>query len=501
MVYKPYALGEKKHVFVDWALIEPGYSVAWGGAKDGGFESPYGLRISAHTPRIDSEPLIRAEHPWEEWISSSTTIFEDEGRFRLYYPAYVGRAELKDSRAATEQSDFAIPWQSSVLAYAESDNGVDWVKPTIGAVEFAGSKDNNIVLTSTGTVFKDPSAPAAERYKLIFQNKEGDGDQVLGAVSSDGLQFNQLPQPILDGYVSDTQIVARFDPEKGRYVGYFRGWDRHEHGRVHGRRAIAYAETDTFESWPKPEPIVWPQVGDGPDADIYTNSYSPWPDGGDAHLTFPVFYQRRHDVTELHMMTSRDGTNWQRHRRGPIIPRVEPGTSGKPGLDWHTGVSAGCGLVSMRPDEHSLVISPAQTSHNNLMNMRESLLQDVYNDLGYICRATWRRDGFTSLEAETRGACTTYPLVFTGRELKVNAWTRFRGDIRIEIADASMETRPRPAQPVPGRTLAECDPIRGDVLDGTVTWNGQSDLSAWAGKQVRLRLEMDRARLHSLRFE
>ena len=155
----------------------------------------------------------------------------------------------------------------------------------------------------------------------------------------------------------------------------------------------------------------------------------------------------------------------------------------------------------MRPDEHSLVISPAQTSHNNLMNMRESLLQDVYNDLGYICRATWRRDGFTSLEAETKGACTTYPLVFAGRELKVNAWTRFRGDIRIEIADASMETRPRPAQPVPGRTLAECDPIRGDVLDGTVTWNGQSDLSAWAGKQVRLRLEMDRARLHSLRFE
>ena len=58
------------------------------------------------------------------------------------------------------------------------------------------------------------------------------------------------------------------------------------------------------------------------------------------------------------MMTSRDGVHWERHQSGPIVPRMEPGTSGNPGLDWHTGLYAGCGLVSLRPDEHSLIISP-----------------------------------------------------------------------------------------------------------------------------------------------
>ena len=361
MPYAPYDLRGRKHVFVDWDMIEPGYGVVWGGGRDGGWEMPYGVRISAHSPRIDPEPLIRPEHPWEDWISGMTTVFEDDGLFRLYYPAYTGAVDQRDPEArrrASEESDFVVPWETQVMAYAESEDGVSWRKPTIGAFEFGGSTDNNIVFDTTGTVFKDPSAPASERYKLIYQNKEGGGDQVLGAVSPDGLRFTKLPEPLLDGYVSDTQIVAMFDTGKGRYVGYFRGWDRHEHGRIHGRRRMAYAETDSFEKWPRPEQIVWPQAQDGPDTDIYTNAYAPWPDGGDAHLAFPVFYERRLDISDLHMMTSRDGVHWERHQPGPIIPRMEPGTSGNPGLDWHTGVYAGCGLVSLRPDEHSLIISP-----------------------------------------------------------------------------------------------------------------------------------------------
>ena len=378
---------------------------------------------------------------------------------------------------------------------------MSWTKPTVGSVEFEGSKDNNIVYPDWGTVCKDPSAPADERYKLIHQYKKEGGDRVLGAVSADGLHWQPLERPVLSDYVSDTQIVAAFDEERGRYVGYFRGWDRHEHGRYHGRRNIAYAETEAFESWPGPEALVPPDVQDGPSTDIYRNSYTRWPGGGNAHLMFPLFYQRGRDTSQLQMMTSRDGLRWERHSRAPIVPVAEPGTSGRPGMDWHAGVRAGCGLFSTRPDEHSLVISPLDRSHNNLLNMPEGLLQGVRGDLGYICRATWRKDGFTSLEADARGACTTYPLIFTGSKLKVNAWTRFRGEVRIEVADASVETRPLPALPILGRTLLDCDTITGDALDGTVTWGGESDLSAWSGRPVRLRIEMTRARLHALHFE
>ena len=489
-MYTPYDLRGRRHVFADWELVEPGYGVYWGGERDGGWEMPYGVRISTHKPLIDSQPLFLPEHPWEKEIHGSTSVFEDEGRLRLYYPA---------SHGGTNPEGEYEP-RVTMMAYAESSDGSNWTRQTIGQVEFQGSTQNNITFPQSGTIFKDESAAPHERYKLIYQDKTGGGDRVLGAFSPDGLAWTKFDSPILSNYVSDTQIEAKYDPEKGKYVGYFRGWDRHEHGRVHGRRAIAYSETDDFTRWPRPERIVIPDAQDGPATDIYTNAYTPWPDGGDAHLMFPTFYQRGRDTTELHIMTSRDGVFWERHSREPIVSQPDPGTSGMPGLDWHTGVYAGTGLVNAHPDEDSLIISPSYRSHNNLMDIPESHLRDEYHRLGYLCKATWRKDGFTSIEAEDRGGFTTYPILFNGGRLELNAWTRFRGEIKVEVADATVETRPNPAPSIPGRTLADCDPITGDSLSRVVTWNGESDLSAWSGRQVRLRIQMTRARLHTLRF-
>ena len=51
---------------------------------------------------------------------------------------------------------------------------------------------------------------------------------------------------------------------------------------------------------------------------------------------------------------------------------------------------------------------------------------------------------------------------------------------------------------VAGKTFADCDAISGDHLETTISWNGASDLSAWVGKPVRLRVRMRRARLYAL---
>ena len=56
------------------------------------------------------------------------------------------------------------------------------------------------------------------------------------------------------------------------------------------------------------------------------------------------------------------------------------------------------------------------------------------------------------------------------------------------------------AQAPSGRATADCDPITGDNLERTVTWKGESDLSALRGKMVRLRFYMRRARLYALKF-
>jgi hypothetical protein len=308
---------------------------------------------------------------------------------------------------------------------------------------------------------------------------------VFGAVSPDGLRWSALDEPLVPDYMSDTQTVVAFDPAKGRYVGYFRGWNGLHHGKWHGRRTIAYAETEDFRHWPVPEMIVEPDRHDGPDTDIYTNGYTVWPGTADAYLMFPAFYQRARDILEVHLLTSRDGVRWERASREPVVP------SGEPGSTWEGGVYAGCGLVALRPDEWSLPIGPQWHTHNQEHFAQGRMVDPPHR--GYVCRAAWREDGFTSLEAAAEGRCTTVPLIFSGNRLELNAWTHFGGDVRVELIEAG-------GTPVPGYSFEECEPISGDALRTTVTWQGSSDLSAWAGKPVRLRFWLRRARLHALQF-
>ncbi len=371
----PYDIANKKQVLIDWELIEPGYGVAWAG-KVTSWEMPYGVRIAVHPPRIAPQPLVRSDRPWESSINVYCTLFEDQGRFRLYYePHYHGQKD--------QPSDL-----KAMLAYAESTDGINWVKPDVGTISFQGSTDNNLVyglelaLGRGGhgaTVFKDPNAAADERYKLVHMGRKKGKLCVFGAVSPDGLRWKALEKPLIQDYMSDTQTVVAFDQEKGRYVGYFRGWKGLEHGKWHGRRTIAYAESDCFESWPTPQTIVAPDVNDNPDSDIYTNSYTRWPGAANAHLMFPAFYERALDVLQVHTMTSRDGLHWERPSREPVIG------DGEPGSDWEGGVYAGCGLVSIRPGEWSLPIGPKWHTHNQ-GHFAEGRSEEPPNR-GFLCRA------------------------------------------------------------------------------------------------------------------
>ena len=488
---RTYALGTKRHVFIDWALIEPGYGVAWQSKEAASWEMAQGVRLTAHYPRVDTEPLVRLDQPWEGSFTFYNTLLEDEGRYRLYYVCRSAGTKVGDTWAS----------DATLLGYAESSDGVTWTKPRIGSVEFEGSTDNNLVFgfnvsggrpAEGATVFKDPSGPSGERYKLVYRGlMNGGGVGLLGAVSSDGLRWEPLEKPILPNYYSDTHQAVTFLPDKGRYVGYFRGWTAYERDTIHGRRVITYAETDRFESWPTPRPLVAPDMHDTPGADIHNSAYTPWP-GADAHLMFPSFDQRHTDVTEVHMMTSRDGPRWERPTRRPVIP------SGEPGSDSEGGVYSGRGLAGLVAGEWSMPIILQEHSHNQSHHLRGT---SAPLRKGTVCTTSWRRDGFVSLEAESEGSCTTVPITFSGGRLQVNAWARFGGEIRFELADASSDSiSSPPGGPVGGRTFRDCDPVTGDVLDQTVSWRGDSDLSAWAGKPVRLRVYMRRARLYALQF-
>ena len=472
--------GTKKHVFVDWDLVEPGYGLAGGAEGVRSYEMPYGVKLAVHPPNIDWDPIIEPDRPWEPDLNWHTTIFEDEGRFRLYYRIWDVTG---GSGGHTE---------SVRLAYAESEDGKTWVKPNVGTYDFEGSTDNNILElgrpAGSPMVFKDPSVGPDERYKLVFRGEVKGTREIWGATSPDGLRWNVLDEPLIVGYHADTHNQIMYDVAKGKYIGYWRGWD--PMGTTDGRRTIAYAETEDFRTWPTPQSIVWPDVYDAPSTDIYTNSYRRWP-GANAHLMFPCMYERDIDLLETHLMTSRDGQRWQRISRDPIIPAGPTGG----GLD--VGIYLGAGLVSIRPGEWSMPVSPQAITHN------QALYPDALHDRrhnGIVCLASWREDGWTSVEAESEGRFATSPFVFEGGNLVLNSWSNYGGELKVELAEAAGEPKRVEAAPVPGRTFDDCDVITGDNLSRTVTWKGDSDLSAWAGKPVRLRFRLHRSRLHAIWF-
>jgi len=472
--------GTRKHVFIDWQLIEPGYGVAWGGAPTS-WQMPYGVQLAAHAPVIDPTPLIVPEHPWEDFINVYCTMLDDDGRFRLYYETHV------------HKTDGSTDDLKAMLAYAESDDGITWRKPMLGLLSFRGSTANNLVYgldAARGrgahgvTVFRDPAAPPDERYKLVHMGREDGVYRVFGAVSPDGLRWQALDAPLLDRYISDTQTIIRYDERRGVYVGIFRSWTHLAHAPgVHGRRAIAYAETRDFRHWPTPETIVVPEASDAPDVDIYTNSYTPWPGTDDAHLMFPAYYVRARDTLEVHLLTSRDARRWERPWRTPLIGSGEPLT-GREG-----GVYAGCGLIATRSGAWSLPIGPKRWTHNQ-SHFAEGR---VSPDAGLLQRAVWRPDGVTSLEARHHGACSTFAMRCGGSQLWLNAWTQFGGAIRCGFSDPD-------GTPIDGFTLEACEPVHGDQPAVPVRWNGSADLGALRDRPVRLQLQLQRARLHALQF-
>ena len=152
--------------FLDWSLVQPGYQHMPRSPKYGNV--PYGIAIRSQ-PAHRSVPWLRADRPWEEQaLGKSQSLIYENGTYRLWYEAAASDYNWRSSNL----TDY-----SHRLCYAESSDGVRWHKPNLGLVEFRGDRNTNIVFDRThnggraclgGTVFVDPVAPAAERYKHIF---------------------------------------------------------------------------------------------------------------------------------------------------------------------------------------------------------------------------------------------------------------------------------------------------------------------------------------------
>ena len=94
-----------------------------------------GAELRLHHPTARQVVLVH-DAPWEGSGSGYHTIFRDGSIYRMYYKAW---------HLAPKEGKLEVPHET-FGAYAQSVDGIRWVKPQLGLFEFEGSRDNSLAL-------------------------------------------------------------------------------------------------------------------------------------------------------------------------------------------------------------------------------------------------------------------------------------------------------------------------------------------------------------------
>lgn len=385
--------------------------------------------------------------------------------------------------------------RGSVVMLATSSDGIRWDRPALGLFDRGGSRENNVVFpyfTSPSVIRDDHDPDPAKRYKMLgcARGKTIAPHGYCVAFSADGLRWQLYPKnPVAPG--GDTCTLAQ-DPRSGEYLVFFKRTHQH---LGHSRRLVYLTTSRDMQQWSEPVLVMAPDAIDDRQVQGEGGRYGQFYDmsafacagqflGFVTHFRFAGRPPEEgpgqspdDGPIDVQLVHSRDGRTWHRcEDRRPIIP------------NGPFAYDAGCILgVANGPvasgDKQWLYYTAINTGHGGYLPKKRIT----------IARAEWTRDRFVSLEAAAAGGeLVTRPLVFGGRRLLVNAAAP-GGSLRVEIQDAE-------GKPLGGFGLADCREIRGDQLDGAVSWKNAADLALVAGRPVRLRIVMKDAQLFAVRF-
>jgi hypothetical protein len=473
-------IGTRRELFVDRHLIE---------RLDG-------AQLKLHEPR-PAGVALRFDEPWARPSAGYGTVLLDGVTYRCYYRKTFGPTLNDDG-------------SSQVTCMAESADGITWHKPDLGLFEVAGTRENNVVWAGLGPTshnfapFIDlkPGVPSDQRYKAIAGTQS---TGLLGFVSPDGMHWQPLRKegaitaPLLpsvpDDYRYDSQNVAFWSAHEGCYACYYRIW----RDKV---RSIARAISDDFLHWSDGEAM---EFGDTPLDHLYINQTHPYYRAPHVYIALAARFmpgrkvlsdeegQRYNvgshrgvgywqDCSEAVLLSSRGGNRYDRTFMEGFV---------RPGPDRRNWVS--------RSNYPALGVVPTGAGEMSLYVMRHN-----QQPTSYLERLALRVDGFASLSAPYAGGeMVSVPLRFQGGELEINYATGAAGHVRVELQDASAEAL---GAAIEGYALKDADPLIGDEIERVVSWGthsdarGKRDVSALAGRAVRVRIQLKDADVYSFRF-
>ena len=421
-------------------------------------------------------------------VDVGTVLYDaDEKLFKMWY----GALEMKYQAPAPPYSRYDNLLRAANYSerfqpcYATSRDGLRWERPSLGLVEYNGSKDNNLLPAVRGmeyflgSIYKDARETNPERrYKTVGYWNDKAGNIGVGvSFSPDGLRWTSYSGNPVVRDTSDVHILLGWDDSIGRYVGYFR-----PKAKI---RIIGYSTSSDFEHWSPIEPVLLPDAEDPVDMELY----------GMPAMRYEGFYFgfvwtfRTNEFTHIpQLVWSRDGRHWNRSpRREPFLPLGAPGSFDE------------ANAYSSRPFVHDgrLWVYYSGTRWRGLADILES--RDKARDA--IGLAQLPLDGFVSIQAGHEiGVLTTRTISFKGRVLTVNFQESAKGYTGSETSLLRVELLDGEGKPIPGFTAADADAINTSGLRHEAAWKGKSDVSALAGKPVRVRFRFQNGKLYAFQF-
>ncbi len=464
---------------------------------DDAIASMEGVKRTLHQPEKQG-PVIKPDHSQEQVSlqSRSAPQWNPEKDFWEWW--YWGNYTVPPHG----------PHHSTMMRvnlYATSTDGLHWERPSLHRYEWRGTTANNIAHDPNAEtlyhIIRDASEQHPQRrYKALF----GVGDRALG-VSPDGFDWTMLNVPPIP---SQDESHFIYDEFTAQYLAFVK------HGTEWGRSVWLSTSTD-FVHFTEPELIfhsdeldqehrkrriekvvqspahLSPPLVDDTDhlAQVYQMAVMPYAEN--LYIGFPVLFnpagaipppQRNFTgLNQVELTVSRDLQNWERVADRALFIEVDEWD----GINYGTAQNLLCGRPIVHEDSEIRFYYNALRFRGH-KELHPAEYAEFFNDVGALCLAKLRFDGFVSLDADTEGTVTTKPFTLTGEHLIVNA-DATHGELRAEILDA--ET----LAPLPELSLQNCIPLHGDHLRGHIRWGTQPK----SEKPVCIRFTLKQAKLYA----
>jgi hypothetical protein len=432
------------------------------------------LKRTFHQPTYHPDnPVLKPDQPWEVGKGgpyampfSDGVWYDPQDRlFKLWY--YCGQG----------------------TCYATSRDGLHWEKPQLDV-----RPGTNVVLNlprDSGTVWIDPQPRRpGQRFKMALYQ----GSLFALYRSPDGIHWTKVSE----GTKTGDRSTFFHDPFIGRWVYSIRApspfgrsrlyWDTDNffafsNDALARRPASKWTNADSAD-WRRDDLKVRPQLYNLDCAayeslmvglfSIWRGDYRSKPPTDEAQKLQEAGRPKQNSVC---LGFTRDGFHWDRPDRRDFLP-----TSEQMG-DWNWGnvQSAAPGFLVVGDELWFYVSGRAGKAFPGTKSCDSGATTGL---------ARLRRDGFASLDADTRPAgLTTRLLTFRGKHPFVNV-DAHAGQLRMEVLDAD-------EKPIPSFTMSDCVPVTVDSTRQRITWKTAADLSTLVGKPLRFRFELTGAQLYS----